>query len=349
MGFARIHNIKVRTCGKLNLHIDCNLRIALFARRMRIKSVTLQAVQSERSQAASGVAGYGSIYGKLYTKFPLVTRTAGSMPLDLIRVDQKSHETRDPAIEQIVFRLVLESDMTHSAVDIGNGRAVLSGRKGSFYLAPADAASYWEGQGDHSLLMLALPKINVDQMMSTESGASTLDALEPLYNRDIFNGAIPNLMNRIWDHSTHDGPGASLLVDGLFMTLLGTLAGLADANTGSGDSSSVLPLDPARLVRVTDFVDANLDRAVSLDELAGVAGMSMFHFSRCFKRATNTTPHMFVTARRIEASRAMLANTEECLAEIAYACGFSSQAYFTTKFKEHTGLTPGAYRVELRR
>lgn len=310
--------------------------------------MTTLTAQRDTTQANGDIVDYGSIYGKLYTKFPLVTRTAGSMPLDLIRVDQKSHETKDPAIDQIVFRLVLESEMSHSTVDIGNGRAVLFGRKGSFYLAPADAASYWEGQGDHSLLMLALPKINVDQMMSTESGASALHTLEPLYNKDIFNGAIPNLMNRIWDHSTQDGPGASLLVDGLFMTLLGTLAGLANTETSSGDASNVLPLDTARLVRITDFVDANLDRAVSLDELAGIAGMSMFHFSRCFKRATNTTPHMFVTSRRVETSRAMLANTGECLAEIAYACGFSSQAYFTTKFKEHTGLTPGAYRAELR-
>ena len=311
--------------------------------------MTIMAPTRNTIQTDGRIDRYGSIYGKLYNKFPLVTKTAGSMPLDLIRVDQTSHETKDPAIEQIVFRLVLESDMSHSSVDCGNGRAVLSGRKGSFYLAPADAASYWEGQGDHSLLMLALPKINVDQMMQTEDGASTLDTLESLYNRDIFNGAIPNLMNRIWDHSTHDGPGASLLVDGLFITLLGTLAGLAADKTSTKGTTSVLPLDTHRLVQIKDYVDANLERTMSLDELANVAGLSMFHFSRCFKQATNTTPHMFVTSRRIEASRAMLANSADCLAEIAYACGFSSQAYFTTKFKEHTGLTPGAYRAELAR
>jgi len=291
--------------------------------------------------------GYGSVYGKLYEKFPQHSKTAGSMPLDLIRVDQKSHETRDPAIEQVVFRLVLESEMSHSSVDCGDGRVVLSGRKGSFYLAPADAASYWEGQGDHSLLMLALPKLKVDQMMQTEDGVSALDTLEPLYNRDLFNGVIPNLMNRIWDHSMQDGPATTLLVDGLFMTLLGTLAELANTGSGAKGVDTVLPLDAVRLVKVTDYVDANLERTMSLDELASVAGLSMFHFSRRFKTATNTTPHMFVTARRIEASRAMLAQTSFGLAEIAYACGFSSQAYFTTKFKEHTGLTPGAYRVQL--
>lgn len=301
---------------------------------------------ASRANVASG--DYGSIYGKLYNKFPVVCKTAGSMPLDLIRVDQKCHETKDPAIEQIVFRLVLESEMTHSSVDIGNGRAVLSGRKGSFYLAPADAASHWEGQGDHSLLILALPKVDVDRMMHSEGGTSTLENLEPLYNdRGILNGAIPNLMSRIWEHSTYDGPGASLLVDGLFITLLGTLAQMADAKVGEKDAQSVMPLDTHRLVQITDYVDANLDRPLSLEELAQVAGLSMFHFSRCFKRATNTTPHMFVISCRIEASRSMLVNTENCLAEIAYACGFSSQANFTTKFKEHTSLTPGAYRAEL--
>ncbi|UWR22539.1 AraC family transcriptional regulator [Sulfitobacter sp. S190] len=305
-------------------------------------------LQMCQSDTARGCGDYGSVYGALYNRFPQQTRTAGSMPLNLIRVDQQSHETADPAVEQIVFRLVLESDMSHSSVDCGNGRVTLSGRKGSFYLAPADAASYWEGQGDHQLLMLALPKLNVDRMMAGDgSGTSALSSLEPLYNRDIFNGAIPNLMNRIWDHSTQDGPGASLLVDGLFMTLLGTLAGLADSKSSAEDPGSVLPLDARRLVEVTDYVDANLDRTMALDELAAIAGLSMYHFSRCFKLATNTTPHMFVTARRIEASRALLARTDDGLADIAYACGFSSQAYFTTKFREHTGLTPGAYRAAL--
>lgn len=290
---------------------------------------------------------YGSVYGKLYSKFPQETKTAGSMPLDLIKVDQHSHETADPAISQIVFRLVLESEMSHSSVDCGNGRVSLSGRKGSFYLAPADAASYWEGEGDHQLLMLALPKVNIDQMITNDSHGSALKTLEPLYNRDIFNGAIPNLMNRIWDHSVMDGPGSSLLVDGLFMTMLGTLMSLADDATGPRSIEAVNALDGKRVLDITDYVDAHLDETMSLDELANVAGMSMYHFSRCFKKATNTTPHMFVTSRRVEASRAMLANTQDSLAEIAYACGFSSQAYFTTKFKEHTGLTPGAYRTEL--
>ena len=289
---------------------------------------------------------YGSVYSDLYSKFPLETKTAGSMPLSLIKVDQNSHETADPAVDEIVFRLVLESEMSHSSVDCGNGRVNLSGRKGSFYLAPADAASYWEGEGKHQLLMLALSKSHVSQLMASDKGEASTDNLRALYNTDIFNGLIPNLMNRIWTHSIVDGPGSSLLVDGLFMTLLGTLADLADTASDASQSST-LPLDSRRVLKVTDYVDANLDRTMSLTELANVAGLSMFHFSRCFKLATNTTPHMFVTSRRVEASRIMLANKEASLADIAYDCGFSSQAYFTTKFKEHTGLTPGAYRAEI--
>jgi len=306
----------------------------------------VSAQQGNLDQTAQNHLDYGSVYGNLYSKFPQETKTAGSMPLSLIKVSQNSHETADPAVDEIVFRLVTQSDMSHSSVDCGNGRVTLSGRKGSFYLAPADAASYWEGEGKHELLMLALSKSEVCKLLSTEDKQADPDSLRELYNRDIFNGMIPNLINRIWTHSIVDGPGSSLLVDGLFMTLLGTLAGLAE-NSAEQSENIILPLDSRRLLEVNDYVDANLDKTLSLTELAKVAGLSMFHFSRCFKLATNTTPHMYVTSRRIEASRAMLSGTQASIADIAYDCGFSSQAYFTTKFKEHTGLTPGAYRSEL--
>ncbi|MEM8590924.1 MAG: AraC family transcriptional regulator [Pseudomonadota bacterium] len=299
-------------------------------------------------KADQGEDSYSSIYGELYSKFPMEAKTAGTLPLNMLKVTQSSHETHDPAVEQVVFRLVLESEMSHSSVDCGNGKVTLSGRPGSFYLAPAHEPSYWEGEGDHRLLMLALPKVNIDRLMEAEADGAALRSLEPLYNRDIFNGAIPGLMNRIWDHSVQDGPGASLLVDGLFVTLLGTLVSMAEVRTSKPRIRRARPLDDKRLRAVTDFVDANLEEHISLEDMASVACQSLYHFCRCFKLSTNTTPHMFVSARRIERARHLLTQTSESLAEIAYACGFSSQAYFTTKFREHTCMTPGAYRAAMR-
>ncbi|MCX5497151.1 AraC family transcriptional regulator [Kaistia dalseonensis] len=107
-------------------------------------------------------------------------------------------------------------------------------------------------------------------------------------------------------------------------------------------------LSPQRLRRVSDYVDARLGETdLSISDLAAVANLSPFHFSRAFKGATGKTPHQFVTERRIEQAKAMMPNRECGLSEIAYAVGFSNQAHFSTVFRRVTGTTPKTYRDQL--
>ena len=103
-------------------------------------------------------------------------------------------------------------------------------------------------------------------------------------------------------------------------------------------------LDPRRLRRVKDFIESHLDGALSIEALASEACLSPFHFSRAFKMATGTTPHGYLTNRRIERAKTLIVQGRVPLTEIAYRCGFSSQAYFTTWFKHAVGTTPGAWR-----
>lgn len=106
-------------------------------------------------------------------------------------------------------------------------------------------------------------------------------------------------------------------------------------------------LSPDRLRRVVDHIDEALeDGDLSLAELAAVASLSPFHFSRAFKAATGRAPHQFVLARRVERAKALLARRDLALAEIAYRAGFASQAHFSTAFRRATGTTPARYRAE---
>lgn len=102
-----------------------------------------------------------------------------------------------------------------------------------------------------------------------------------------------------------------------------------------------------RLRRVLDHIeDALEDGDLSLAELAAIARLSPFHFSRAFKAATGRAPHQFVLARRVERAKALLARRDLALAEIAYRAGFASQAHFSTAFRRATGTTPARYRAE---
>ena len=99
-------------------------------------------------------------------------------------------------------------------------------------------------------------------------------------------------------------------------------------------ASSSLPaargaLDPGRLDRVKDFIEANLGEDLTIEALAREACLSPFHFARAFKAATGMAPHRYLTSRRIEMARFRIAEGQLSLAEIAFRCGFSSQASFT--------------------
>jgi AraC family transcriptional regulator len=100
-----------------------------------------------------------------------------------------------------------------------------------------------------------------------------------------------------------------------------------------------------KLQLVMSFIDANYDRDLGLAELASVAGMSPFHFSREFKRTTGTTPHQYLMKFRVDRAKRLLAQSEMPLIEVGLRSGFSHQSHFTRLFRRLTGTTPQAYRV----
>lgn len=105
-------------------------------------------------------------------------------------------------------------------------------------------------------------------------------------------------------------------------------------------------LSTERLKRVVDYIDGNLIKSLTLDEIAKIAALSPFHFSRAFRKSTGMTPVRYVWSRRVEKAKDYLKKDYAQLAPIAYACGFSSQSHFSTLFKRATGLTPAQYRAQ---
>ena len=98
------------------------------------------------------------------------------------------------------------------------------------------------------------------------------------------------------------------------------------------------------LALVQKFVDGRLGGEIRLLDLAEVAGMSQFHFSRAFKVAMNETPMRYVLGRRIAAAKLALSGTGSLIA-IAHDAGFASQSHFTTSFRQATGETPAVWRA----
>lgn len=111
-----------------------------------------------------------------------------------------------------------------------------------------------------------------------------------------------------------------------------------DAHSGRG-------LDKARLERVCDYIRENLDCEISLDDLAGIACLSVFHFCRAFKIATGSSPFQYISSLRIDKAKALLGEKNVTIDEIALSAGFSSGANLARAFKKAVGLSPSEYRI----
>lgn len=111
-----------------------------------------------------------------------------------------------------------------------------------------------------------------------------------------------------------------------------------------GPSSAKL----ASLRNVTEYIECNLDKRLTIAALARLANASPRALSDAFRRATGVPPHRFITQRRIARAQALLLAGEQ-LASIASQTGFSSQQHLTTTFRALVGVAPGAWRRDMAR
>nr|WP_274705468.1 AraC family transcriptional regulator [Sphingomonas sp. H160509] len=103
-------------------------------------------------------------------------------------------------------------------------------------------------------------------------------------------------------------------------------------------------LDDRRLKRVLEYVEENLENDISVSDLAEAACFSLFHFARAFHLATGRPPHAYLSERRLDHAKHLLAHTNVPLVDISLSCRFSGQANFTKAFTKVVGVSPGRYR-----
>jgi AraC family transcriptional regulator len=100
----------------------------------------------------------------------------------------------------------------------------------------------------------------------------------------------------------------------------------------------------AHVQRGVDYIEANLDRALSPAEVAAHAGISAWHYQRIFKALTRETLMTYIRSRRFANALELLATTDTRILEVALGAGFESQASFTRAFKKAFAVTPASYR-----
>jgi AraC family transcriptional regulator len=103
-------------------------------------------------------------------------------------------------------------------------------------------------------------------------------------------------------------------------------------------------LAPWQIRRVTEFIGANLARAIRIEELAAVTQLSTGHFRHAFRCSMSEPPYAYVLRRRMEHAQELMLLTDKPLSQIALDCGFTDQPHLTRLFRRIVGVTPAAWR-----
>jgi YesN/AraC family two-component response regulator len=100
------------------------------------------------------------------------------------------------------------------------------------------------------------------------------------------------------------------------------------------------------LKKAERFIWENYTRKISLQEIAGASGLSAPYFSSIFKEEMGENLSTYLNRLRVEKATALLTESNLSLNEIALACGFEDQSWFSKIFKSHTGISPGKFREQ---
>lgn len=103
------------------------------------------------------------------------------------------------------------------------------------------------------------------------------------------------------------------------------------------------------IVAIQDWMHNEFHTAMTLDAIAQRFGLSVRSLNRRFRHATGRSPMQYLQQVRMDSAKELLRSTNLSVAEVAYACGYADNGYFSAQFRRSISLSPRAYRDLVRR
>lgn len=149
--------------------------------------------------------------------------------------------------------------------------------------------------------------------------------------------AIHRSLYHIYDTFRSRAPIAEDQISGTITNILSDL--LSSENTQQVSGKTQIGISKA-----ISHINKYFYRSITLQELADIAALSPYYFSRIFARETGMTPHKYLISTRMANAKFLLKTSLMSVKEIAIRSGFSDESGFCTAFKKQEGMTPKEYR-----
>ena len=215
---------------------------------------------------------------------------------------------------------------------------------GDIDVIPAGAASRWELQErDTAFTLSVAPKILLAAAEDVDLDPARLEIVNRFQMRD------PQLEHIAWAamaEMEHGFPCGRLYLESLATALAAQLVSYhstshsrrAQLNGGFSDR---------KLKAVLAFIEENLASQLSLNQIAGAAGMSVSHCTVRFRESIGSPIHQYVIRRRLERAVTLIREGKMSISQIALESGFSHQSHLAMHMRRHLGVSPKALQASL--
>jgi len=108
----------------------------------------------------------------------------------------------------------------------------------------------------------------------------------------------------------------------------------------------VMSTSNSSIISAIEYIDGNLNKRLTLDQVSSKVYLSDYYFSKLFKRETGLSFSVYLNARKIQKAMILLKESDKSINDISDALGFTRLSYFSQTFKKYTGVAPTKYRTD---
>jgi AraC family transcriptional regulator len=251
-----------------------------------------------------------------------------------------------PAVAEPLIVWILSGEATVEERGIGEDWSTSEVKKGDFFLTTSSVPyeMRWRVTSPEPFVVMHIYiGLQLLERAIHEAHQGTSDSIRL---REVSGGhdeSMSLLLDQLRLELTTRRETSALLIQGIAQCLAVHLARkYLDAAAENIAQRNALPA--FKLKRVVSLMERNLGEEFRLSDLANEIGMSEYHFSRLFKRATGHSPSQYFIKLRITKARQLLIETDRSIIDIGMDVGYSSASHFAQVFKREAGVPPSHYR-----
>ncbi len=265
-------------------------------------------------------------------------RSAAGLGLEMAESTGEPGEVMALPLQYLVLSQAIGHSF-HYRCDLGAGRFSGQGMPLDFVLVMPNAHTWCQINNPHRLRFLGIP-LSLARHLLDRSQDDPLDfgVLHTRHNRDPF---IAHTLEALWQELARHDRTSQLFLETAVASILARLERLSEQAREHQVCNG--GLTARQSARVLDYMREHLAETIALSELAGLVGLSPWHFARAFRQSHGLPPHRYLTRLRLEKARELLEHSHFSITDIAMMTGYSSQ-HLARHFRHHLGCSPREYR-----